>query len=363
MYLGGTLPYSLAVQLPTVNVHSFDMIFRSRFVQKLMATACALGMVTFAQNTHADGMYQQTKNGKTMVWNSEPRQGDTATWAGDRNHDGYATGFGTLTWYTSKGEIYARYYGRMIDGKLDGPVNAHSKGKTAHATFAEGKRMGPWRQGNAGLRGEVSDREASPVADTEKSRKGTATQPARTEEATPDSEVTPPKKKEKMFGGEPVTAVPTKDVPVKAPKKEPPKKSIASNPPVPTPPPSERPTPQMFPVPSPTAIPKKDMDPSLQSLVGPPASLESLHRQEAERASSNAPLTEKEVVDLANTVAQTRGYDPSNYGEPEVKHNKDDNTWSLSYQAKEDQGGNTDPKRINVSVDGNTKRASLTPEP
>src|SRR3954468_6002423 len=76
----------------------------------------------------ADGLYQRTKDGKTLVWNDSPKPGDAATWSGDRDGQGYATGFGTLTWHTSgqhnkkpNGIVYAYYFGNMIHGKLNGP--------------------------------------------------------------------------------------------------------------------------------------------------------------------------------------------------------------------------------------------------
>jgi len=106
----------------------------------------------------ADGEYQRTKNGKTMVWNNDPKPGDEAAWSGDRDREGYATGFGTLTWYTAqpKGEsgsaksvVYVRYWGNMVRGKFDGAVNAHSKGKTDYAIFADGKRTTRWAAGPA----------------------------------------------------------------------------------------------------------------------------------------------------------------------------------------------------------------------
>src|SRR5947209_2478452 len=118
------------------------MNFRFPHLRAALLPPLALATVVFAQNARAEGTYQQTKDGKTLVWNSEPHAGDTATWVGDRSREGYASGFGTLTWYTTKGDIYARYYAHMLHGKFDGPVNAHSKGKTAHATFADGKRLG-----------------------------------------------------------------------------------------------------------------------------------------------------------------------------------------------------------------------------
>src|SRR4051794_27251303 len=103
------------------------MRFGFPYPRILAAAAGVLSAIVLAEGAHAAGEYQQTRDHKTMVWNSDPRPGDTASWVGDRNREGYAAGFGTLTWYSAKGEIYARYYGNMVDGKFDGPVNAHSK--------------------------------------------------------------------------------------------------------------------------------------------------------------------------------------------------------------------------------------------
>src|SRR3984893_2524402 len=100
----------------------------------------------------ATGEYQQTKDGRTTVWNGSPKLGESASWAGARDKEGYATGFGTITWYTAEGKVYAMYYGNMIRGKLDGPVNAHSRGKTAHAYFADGGRETEGARGPAPAR-------------------------------------------------------------------------------------------------------------------------------------------------------------------------------------------------------------------
>ncbi len=101
-----------------------------------------------------EGNYQSTRDGKTLVWNSAPKPGDVATWSGDRDRDDYAHGFGRLIWYTrdsesNEPELYARYWGRMVNGKLEGPVNVHAKGKTHHAIFINGTRMTRWARGTA----------------------------------------------------------------------------------------------------------------------------------------------------------------------------------------------------------------------
>src|SRR5690242_563544 len=88
----------------------------------------------------ATGEYQQTRDGKTTVWNGSPKTGQSASWAGARDKDGYATGFGTITWSNADGTVSAVYYGNMVNGKLEGPVNAHTGRHTAHAYFADGGR-------------------------------------------------------------------------------------------------------------------------------------------------------------------------------------------------------------------------------
>jgi hypothetical protein len=103
-----------------------------------------------------EGTYQRTKNGRTFVWNNHAKPGDEATWSGGRDREGYARGFGTLIWYTketgsAKRALYARYWGRMIQGKFNGPVNVHSKKKTHYAIFDDGARTTRWSTGTAPL--------------------------------------------------------------------------------------------------------------------------------------------------------------------------------------------------------------------
>src|ERR1700730_13607829 len=93
-------------------------------VRFLFVCATLLG---FASVALGDGVYQRTKDGKTMVWNNDPKPVDEAAWSGARDRDGYATGFGTLTWYKAqketvkrmgipftKSNVYARYFGNMV---------------------------------------------------------------------------------------------------------------------------------------------------------------------------------------------------------------------------------------------------------
>jgi hypothetical protein len=108
---------------------------------------CGALLLVFVGVAFGEGAYQRTKDGKTIVWNNDPKTGDVATWFGDRDGQGYATKVGTLTWYTANGAVYARYFGNMVRGKFDGPVNVHSKGKTDHAIFVDGQRTTRWVAG------------------------------------------------------------------------------------------------------------------------------------------------------------------------------------------------------------------------
>src|SRR4051812_12672896 len=114
------------------------VIFSREFisVRLVLALVCASLFASLSTSTAAGGTYQKTKDGKTLVWNQNPKPGDAATWSGDRDGDGYAAGFGTLTWHTVNGRadsseiVYGSFFGNMIRGKLDGPVNGHSRGVT-----------------------------------------------------------------------------------------------------------------------------------------------------------------------------------------------------------------------------------------
>jgi hypothetical protein len=97
------------------------------------------------------GRYQRTKDGTTRVWNENPKAGDLVTWSGARDAKGYATGFGTVTWFTPQNEVetgsgvaaWLRHIGRqrhyivtsresgiMVQGKFEqAPGNAEPKKK------------------------------------------------------------------------------------------------------------------------------------------------------------------------------------------------------------------------------------------
>ena len=123
---------------------------------RIFVFCCAVTL--WAGVAFGQGDYQRTKDGRTTVWNAEPKPGDSAVWSGDRDAEGYATGPGTLVWYQAGGKVYGRYFGNMVKGRFDGEINVHSNGKTAHAIFIHGKRASGWARGPAPSRPEPAER-------------------------------------------------------------------------------------------------------------------------------------------------------------------------------------------------------------
>jgi len=123
-------------------------------------------LLLFANGAYGDGVYQHTRDKRTLIWNNYPRRDDEPTWSGQRDSNGFATGYGTLTWYrvqravvtgsnipSSKGRtvgavVINRYSGKMVRGRFDGPVvNVDASGKMFHGTFVKGTKANDWVAG------------------------------------------------------------------------------------------------------------------------------------------------------------------------------------------------------------------------
>ena len=123
-------------------------------------------LLLFANGAYGDGVYQHTRDKRTLIWNNYPRRDDEPTWSGQRDSNGFATGYGTLTWYrvqravvtgsnipSSKGRtvgavVINRYSGKMVRGRFDGPVvNVDASGKVFHGTFVKGTKANDWVAG------------------------------------------------------------------------------------------------------------------------------------------------------------------------------------------------------------------------
>jgi hypothetical protein len=245
---------------------------RARFAIFLCgALLLALGSVALG----AGGTYQHTKDGNTIVWNDHPKPGETADWSGKRDREGYATGFGTLIWFTAKGGEYARYFGNMVRGRFDGPVNFQSKGKTAHAFFVEGGRTTGWARGPAPV--STSETRATETARTSRSSLF-APGPVRPIEHPGEEPETVHEQTSKRADAVAPrhSQLPSTDDDLRSGSlvRENAEEEDVSPPIEPTPLP-------MIGAPTPSAKERKGVDDSLKSLVAPPSSLRSIPARES----------------------------------------------------------------------------------
>lgn len=360
----------------------------------------------------AGGEYQQTRDGKTTVWNGNPKPGETSSWAGARDKEGYATGFGTITWYTADGNVYALYYGNMVNGKFEGPVNAHVGRTRAHAYFVDGTRETSWARGPAPSRMNVPEElvakrrkaeAATPKprverAETKKEKKEEKrTETAETvrpveHEAKP-KETPPPETVQHLPEQTPTTA-PIAESTATAPTPEPTQSASTlfepptiaethetpfrtETPRIPTPEPSveqkpaePKPTPGESPL---VAERKPGGDASLNALIGPPSSLRSGSLSESNSASKSesrststsggtrgvAQLSQDEAMSLADTEARSRGYDLNDYQRPKADYSAVKDKWTLFYNLKEPKSAGGDLQPFSVTVEDKTKKVEI----
>jgi hypothetical protein len=308
--------------------------------------------VTLAFGAFADGNYEKTRDGKTTVWNSEPKEGDQATWSGGRDGEGYAKGFGTLTWYSmharngrasdaskDKPMLFGRYFGNMVRGKFDGPVNVHAKNQTHYAVFLDGERKTRWSAGPAPSRAWIQHRSLA-AAKREKEPQAPAEGPTKANVQRPTLDVQPSSSEADV---EAKTAAPSA-----APK---PASVVAKR--------------EVLPNKSAVALPDKKeeaaarLDNSLQLLAGPPSSLRNLPETPMTTTAEAQPrLTSAEVVDLADSATRSHGLNPAEFQRAEPKFDAEFETWSLAYGRS---GGDEDARGFSVTVDDKTKGTVFVP--
>ena len=353
----------IGILLPEVLRLGYDVVvMKARWV-----FLCTALLLLFANGAFADGSYQRTKDRKTLVWNSDPQPGEAATWSGKRDENGYATGYGTLTWQTTKQSlltgsnipsvkynVFAKYSGNMVRGKLDGTVTAQAKGRTSHATFVKGRKTSSWVAGPAPKRTQVT-------AET-RTEENAAAEPA--PPTAGSSPATTARQSQAVQGD----SVVEPDAPAAGPQPDNQQKAARHV--------SESAS---------RGTPRPDIDDSLRSLVGPPALLRKSAVAEASpqpsvpstalsspaaeassqpsvppaAASSPAPpqLTSSEVIGLADTEASTQGYDLGEYQLPKPRYVKENGTWSVDYEPKDGYG--VAGKHFSISVEDKTKKTSL----
>jgi hypothetical protein len=301
-----------------------------------------VALLLFAHGAYAaGGRYERTKDGQTRVWNISPKPGEAAAWSGDRDADGYATGYGTIIWYktdrkTQTGSFlpratyipFVRYSGKMVRGKLEGQIETAdpADGKTFHAKFADGIKVGRWIAG--------------PSPALEKRR------------------------------DEPVLRAELVEAPAEGPAPSP----VANHPPLQDD--SEnvreqgvatRPANQSAAAAAVKEKPPDDVDESLRSILSYSSwmrmrSIPGASSQASSTASSpplGARLTTAEVVELADAEARTQGYDLGEYQRPQARYAAAADTWSVIYDQKSVDGKTEIGKSISVSVEDKTKKVSV----
>ena len=320
---------------PAIRCTAVRFLISSR---KILTFVCCSAFTFTIAAASTEGTYQRTKDGRTLVWNDAPKPGDTATWSGKRDRDGYAVGFGTLTWYTtrqSKETVFASFFGNMIRGKLDGPVNGHSKGVTGHAIFSQGKRINRWATGPvASWRVPVNipklENESVTVATAEQTTQShfnpppPSNQPNASERPIPDYRTLAGQVREQPEG-----------VPAEGPG------GGAQN---------DAPTPDK---------PKLEIDESLRSLTGPPPSLGAVAPPDlppgSDAAGSRGPrLGKEDAIGLADAAARSKGYDVNQYQRAEPQFDAIDQTWSVPYEPKSQT-----VKHFTVAIDDKTGRTAV----
>jgi hypothetical protein len=332
------------------------------FTRVIVTSGALLGLVhvAFAADTAS---YQKTRDGKTTVWNSEPKPGDEVTWSGGRDGEGYARGFGTATWYTvpakegassssTKHELYARFFGNMVHGKLDGPVNVHAKGKTDHAIFVDGVRTTRWAHGtipswridrrveHAANRAVAEKIKARP--EPEAPAEGPRTAP-RTDQPA-DAAKKPPAPAETASADDGVVAPDTVVKRTEPKRARPPRTASAPK--------------------TAAALPqdgsKPPADDSLGLLTGPPRSLH-VDTKPIPASAGPARLTKAEVIDLADAQALSRGFSLGGYSRPEPQYNETDGTWSINYEQSAPSESEDKPTHFSITVDDQTKGTVFVP--
>ena len=367
-------------------------------------------LLLFANVTFGQGAYQHTKDGKTFVWNSEPKSGDEATWSGGRDDEDYASGFGTLTWYSARKEtvkhlgiqfsaptVYARYFGNMVHGKFNGPVNVHSKGKTNHAIFTDGVRTTRWGGGPAPAQAGAEQLAALPVKEKAKVAKATQKSVASARPVSPSAETAASSAGEEdslgQSSGEPGKSEAARTV-AKKEETQPSTLNRQQQTEAPAEGPIQRTedrdrksevgdqksdvrdemtevgeqktevrgqrsevSDQRTEVRGQTDEPKA----SVESLVGPPSTLHTNPAATNASSSGSARLTKEEVVDLADAEARSRGYHPAEYQRLDPQYNSADEVWSISYdRISADEMAET-AKHFSVTIDDKTKGTVFVP--
>ena len=385
----------------------------------LILCAVSILLLILAKSALAEGAYQRTEDRKkTLVWNNDPKPGDTATWSGGRDSDGYAMGPGTLNWFridrnfTTGSNVSGRkrtpissYSGTMVRGKLTGGVMTVDHGKTYHATFVDGQKKGHWIAGPLVAKAE-SVETAPAVEKSERAESATSTAAA--------SQAPSPEKVSEEKAQARVAEEKTEDVPAEGPAEEKSEietpevaKSTATEQEKPettrkasqplsaqasTEQPDQSATPRepltkKSPVPAekiqtptaksaiaesaPPSSKETPVDDSIRTLTGPPSSLHVSAPPETNPPdqittpstaavspppSTGPKLTAVQAMDIADIEARTKGYDLGEYQLPKAEYNAATDTWSVGYVGRDSE---KEAKKLSVTIQDKTGKAEV----
>src|SRR5205085_9357329 len=113
------------------------------------------------------------------------------SWSGFRDMDGYANGEGTLTWYRLGSEVVNSYTGKMVRGKIEGPVIKEQGQTRLQAMFANGEQVSGWSEPGRTVRAATTPN----AAKKEESPPASESEPIESEEpaesASPSATQTP----------------------------------------------------------------------------------------------------------------------------------------------------------------------------
>lgn len=376
-----------------------------------------VAILLLADGAYAEGAYQRTKDGKTFVWNPDPKPGDAAAWSGDRDAAHYATGSGTLTWYKierkfgmgsrlpiEKESAVIQYSGKMVRGRLDGLVVAvDANGQKLHAMFSGGNRSGEWVSGPAPKSDEPAEKTGEPVHQDAVAEKPAPVPSPETESRASNaaSAVARP------FKLQPPTSspIPEHTVSQRADKITSLELQVSALSPEPTPIPeppahqriAQRPAKEMMTdessvAASPSATPSSpanrtaehrvsrgvsmsgggiEAEDLLRSMVIPPSTIGAMMKlRNAAAPQSSIPsqpalppalprLSTAEVIALADAEARKEGYELDGYQCSKVDYTVADDAWSVMYDQKPVEGMADAGKHFIISVADKTKKTSI----
>jgi hypothetical protein len=291
---------------------------------KLKGFVLAGALLLCASGVYGDGGYQNTIGRRGLVWRDDVNAENAATWSGQRDEDGYATGYGTLTWYRLDQRIVTGSYlpitrktlisqisGTMVQGKLMETQDASEvRGKTAKTKSTDDRKDGAT---------------SSPVrpGDEPEPRDTAVEQSEQADHLKPNAEGI----RERAAQGSRV------ETPAEAPSAEQPNDSAGG----------QR---------GPGTAGQTNSD--LQSLTGPPSSLRT-------ELAAHPRLSKAEVIRLADEQARAGGYNVADYQGRLVKYNTNDETWSVFYNQKPADGAAKTGKHFAVTVEDKTDKTSIMP--